>query len=480
MNSGVPNKTSTSRWDWQLLAIVILSSAALMVMNYYTVKLLSGARAYINGESYYSKGQKDASRNLVMYLDTGEEKYWQDFQEQISIPLGDQKARKALLQEDENTAREGFIQGRNHPEDIDEMIWLFTSFGELRFMKEPIRIWTEADSIINEQVKLGEYINKRIEAGALTEEDKDLLRRRINFQSSALTVQERAFLNSLGSTSRLINQWLLIGNTILIILILLTASLFSMRFYRKLRKSEAALRERNEELRNTNTELDRFVYSVSHDLRAPITSMKGLIYVARDEKDDSARSEYFDLMEQSLEQQDRFIRSIISFARNKRGSLEPQQVDLEKLVDETIDQLVYMEELGKIEIGKALEVSEFMTDAVRLRIVLSNLLSNAIKYYDSSKEKPRVDIRSSLNQEGSLVLEVADNGIGMAEEVQNKIFEMFYMSRESATGSGIGLYIVRETVSKLGGKVKVESAPGEGSRFRITIPRADEIPGNRR
>jgi signal transduction histidine kinase len=110
-----------------------------------------------------------------------------------------------------------------------------------------------------------------------------------------------------------------------------------------------------------------------------------------------------------------------------------------------------------------------MTDRGRLKVVLKNLISNAINYSDPNKTESY--IRISIEQEnGFYSIQIADNGIGIPEDQLEHIFEMFYRANESSQGSGLGLYIVKETIEKLKGKVEVESSKGEGSTFKIKIP----------
>ena len=118
-----------------LLLFILFVSLLLIVTNYYTIKVLSAARAYINGESEYSKGQKDASLYLVTYVESENIGYWHAFNKSIAVPKGDNIARTALLshQADE-IAKQGFITGKNHKDDLPDMIWLFKTFHKAPFI----------------------------------------------------------------------------------------------------------------------------------------------------------------------------------------------------------------------------------------------------------------------------------------------------------------------------------------------------------
>ncbi len=114
--------------------------------------------------------------------------------------------------------------------------------------------------------------------------------------------------------------------------------------------------------------------------------------------------------------------------------------------------------------------STWVTDSRRLKIILNNLISNAIKYGDPWKQQRWVCIHSEVTTEGC-TLSISDNGMGIPLEYQSKIFNMFYRASEKSNGSGLGLYIVKETVEKMGGKIEFKSIVGEGSTFFVRMPK---------
>ncbi|MGM0580884.1 MAG: sensor histidine kinase [Bacteroidota bacterium] len=452
-----------------MLLIVFIVSSSLLIMNYYTIRILSGARAYIHGESYYSKGQKDASSYLLMYMDKQDEEYWKSFKKNLNIPLSDRKARMALLKGNKKEAEKRLIEGKNHPDDVGDMVWLFTTFQRMKFVQQPLKIWTRADSVLVRLENLGNEIRENIISGTFDDSNKESFQQRIFEKDMLLTIQETKFLKSLGRTSRKLRELILLGNTLLILVIVGGASIFSMRIINRLINSEERLLERNKELKRTNTELDKFVYSASHDLRAPITSLKGLIKITKQETDPKTAKKYFSMMEQSLTKQDEFIKQIISFSKNKRSDLNMKRIDVKTLVDSIIDQLKYMNDCNSIIIKKDISIDHIYSDEFRLDIILSNLISNAIKYKDPEKEQHIIEI-GVLKEGDMLQFYIKDNGIGINEANKQKIFDMFYMSNHSTEGTGVGLYIVKETVEKLNGSIDVESEAGEGTSFRVKIP----------
>lgn len=232
--------------------------------------------------------------------------------------------------------------------------------------------------------------------------------------------------------------------------------------------SEKRILDKNEELQKANAELDRFVYSASHDLRAPLSSLLGLIEVARVDPGHVMR--YMQMMKNRIHDMEEFIREIINYSRNSRVEVSRQSVELKKTVDSVLNELSFIEESKKIEIQNLIPADLVVTtDAMRVRVILSNLIANAIKYRQVGAKDSFIKIEAESNASGVTVF-VKDNGIGIEAEHVDKIFNMFYRAHENSKGSGLGLYIVRETAAKLEGEIKVESTPGEGSNFSFHLP----------
>ncbi|MDZ7608667.1 MAG: PAS domain-containing sensor histidine kinase [Cyclobacteriaceae bacterium] len=237
-----------------------------------------------------------------------------------------------------------------------------------------------------------------------------------------------------------------------------------------LKQSQMKLIEKNRDLQKVNSELDSFVYRVSHDLRAPLTSILGLINLMKLESSKEKVMEYVDLQEKSIRKLDLFIKEIINLSRNSRLGITVNKIDFKELIDEIFEAQYYTSSAEKIErISEFQENMEFYTDRQRLSIILNNLISNGLKYANPHAEKQFVKVKASI-ENSDCIIEVSDNGIGIAEIYMPKIFEMFFRATQDFHGSGLGLYIVKETVEKLKGKVTVKSKMRVGSTFRIIIP----------
>jgi len=245
----------------------------------------------------------------------------------------------------------------------------------------------------------------------------------------------------------------------------------------KRRKAERTLRRQNEELVKINKELDSFVYSVSHNLRAPLMSVLGLLNLARmdDRKLDAVLGKYFAMMEQSIHKLDDTLKEILDYSRNARSDVRVEKVIIKDVIDEGFERLRYLDGSDKIE--KHITIHDpcpLFSDPYRLAVILNNLISNSIKYRDPKKEKPFINIEVTISEKTTNIY-FEDNGIGIPPELLTKVFDMFFRATERSEGAGLGLYIVKETIDKLSGTITAESTYGEGSTFKMEIPNHTEM-----
>lgn len=457
-----------------LLLIVFISCALLICTNLFTIKILSANRAYVNGESHFSKGQKDASRHLLTYLYTKDPNQWKLYEEELKIPQGDATARIMLLKAGDNEiARKGFLDGRNPKEDIDDLVWLFINFKQVSFLAKAIGEWEQADNLVSKLSQTGKQINSQIKQNLLTPAEQQNFLEKISIISDKLTINERNFSNTLGEGSRKIKDLLIITNIFLILIIISSVCLYYSIMVKRLLVSKKEIEIKNENLILVNHELDRFVYSASHDLRSPITSLKGLIEITYSEDDMTLVREYLTLMNQSLVRQDQFLGDIIDYSKNKRKQLIIEPVSLQEIFDESISQLMHLENASQITITKELLIDKTQSDSLRLKIIISNLLSNAIKYADTSKKDMLISIKTYA-ADGLNKIEISDNGIGIKDEFKGHIFEMYFGTNKNK-GSGLGLYIVKEAIENIKGNIYVSSENNVGSKFIVTYPSSYEI-----
>jgi signal transduction histidine kinase len=233
--------------------------------------------------------------------------------------------------------------------------------------------------------------------------------------------------------------------------------------------TENELVQTNKELSKRNTELDNFVYSVSHDLRAPIASVLGLINLARSDKDQSMKRVYLDKIYSSALQQDAFIKEILDQSRNSRLEVKKEEIQFEPLIEETFNQLKFATATGTA-VEKIVTVKQseaFYSDRWRLKVILNNIISNSIRYRNGRDPVIKVDVEIDNHK---AIVEIQDNGRGIPKEHIDKVCQMFYRATDEGAGSGLGLYIVKETIQKLHGDIQIESMEGKGTRIKLEIP----------
>jgi signal transduction histidine kinase len=251
-------------------------------------------------------------------------------------------------------------------------------------------------------------------------------------------------------------------------------SLMQHQMSRKRKQDEESLRKQNEELIKINRELDSFVYSVSHNLRAPLASVLGLVHVAKleDQKYNFNFTPYLKMIEQSVNRLDDTIKEILDYSRNARSPLMLSPIDLEKLVNDCFDKVKYLDRYADIKktIRVKLDVP-FYSDQYRLSTILQSLISNSILYCDEKKPKKTLSIDAeSIDHDSKVQITVKDNGIGIDKEYINMIYNMFFRATDESKGAGLGLYIVKETLEKLNGTISVHSILGKETTFVVTIP----------
>jgi signal transduction histidine kinase len=235
------------------------------------------------------------------------------------------------------------------------------------------------------------------------------------------------------------------------------------------REARHALRKQNEELLKANRELDSFVYSVSHNLRGPLASLMGLLNIARDEDKDQRLVQVHDMMNCSMAKLEDTLKEILEYSRNARGELQLGKIDWLRTIEASLSKLEYLDKGNHIEKLIRLQTDvPFCSDGGRLGIIFVNLLSNAILYRDKTRDSVvNIDV---LTTEKTATITIKDNGVGIKDDVKPYIFNMFYRGTELSQGAGLGLYIAKETVSKLMATIEIESTHGEGTKVTVTVP----------
>lgn len=453
-----------------LLFIVLLLGFA----NFWlSMKIMSGIRAYVGGEGLWSKSQKEAVSNLVKYSTTFEEDDYQRYQAFLQIPLGDKQARLELQKSQPNLqiAAEGFVLGGNNSVDVPELIFLFRWFKEVSYMKIAIEDWTQGDAHIEELMQIGEKIHSLVvttrelenpvneeerltELSALVMETYD--------KDRELTILENHFSATLSEGSR----W--IRDVLTLITVVLGFTVGGVIFF------IAAY------IAYTIVEVDKkkneFISLVSHQLKTPLTSIG---WYAELLLQDGTRSkekqrQYLEEISVTNKRVTDLVNRLLSVSRIEMGTFvtNPVASSVVSLVDEVISSFGIQQSKRGITLIKEYQsdLPKLSVDPQIIRIVVTNLLSNAIKYsYDNGKI-----VVSLYKKNHYICIKIDDNGIGIPQSQQGKLFEKFFRGSNAKVmdtdGTGLGLYIVESVIQSAGGKILYSSTQDKGSSFIAMFP----------
>ncbi|SIT06653.1 hybrid sensor histidine kinase/response regulator [Belliella pelovolcani] len=230
------------------------------------------------------------------------------------------------------------------------------------------------------------------------------------------------------------------------------------------------LKDKNERLKKVHSEMNQFVYSLSHELRGPLMSISGVSKLAKMEAKDPNIIEYFDMIDSATLRLDDFIYKMLDFYRSTKIDNKVSKIDFKDIVNQQLE--AYKEKWGLDDINIAIDVnqtSDFYSDDAKLRVILNNLFSNAYKFQKLESEskfiKLTVDVKDAV-----ATVKIEDNGIGIDEKYHTEVFNLFHRATQRNVGSGLGLYMVKESVTQMGGKIQLESKLDHGTIFTITLP----------
>ena len=241
---------------------------------------------------------------------------------------------------------------------------------------------------------------------------------------------------------------------------------------RELEQRAVEIENKNTELQNQNVELERFNYTVSHDLKAPLVTIKGFLGLLRKdidaqqpeaiERDAAQISDAADKMAQLLEE-------LLELSRVGRQMNVPEKLNLNQLVQEALERVAIQIENRDVEIRIAPDMPTVFGDSGRLLEVFQNLVDNSIKFM-GAQEAPCIEI-GAQRENGEVHCFVRDNGIGIASEYQDRVFDLFERLDTRVEGTGIGLALIKRIIEVHGGRIWVESeAEGQGATFWFTLP----------
>jgi signal transduction histidine kinase len=515
-----------------IMATLIAIELGVLIFSIHT---LSSVRAYVNGEGLWSKAQKDAMYQLLKYSRTHDEADYQKFNEFMNVPRGDHQTLVELSKPhpDMKIAREGFIKGRNHKNDVDGMISLFTRFHSIYYIHKAIQAWSEADPLVSQFIPISEQLHKEITSGHPSQERINEIVQTIDPINKRLTVLEDEFSYTLGEGSRWLENLVLkilfsvalsveiTGLTLAIVVsrniqkglneILQSARAVGKKdFSRKakafskdeigilannfndmaieleqsiqeIKAMEKEIREANitlekkvlqrtAELESKNKELEQFAYVASHDLQEPLRTTSSFVELIR--------KQYYQKLDGNA---DKYIDYIIQASDRMKtlikDLLDYSRIGREKKFEPVDCNIVFgevMADLAKvIKENKAVIIANRLplvyAFPTELKLLFQNLISNSIKFQKPGIA-PKIDITAN-KENGYWHFSFRDNGIGIEKQYQQRIFIIFQRlhNRSEYEGSGIGLAHCKKIVELHGGKIWVESEAGKGSTFHFTL-----------
>lgn len=524
----------------QRLYFVVGIMGLLIVLELATLRFamvkLSAVRAFVGGESLWSKAQKNAVFSLQRYASTHDERDYQSYENYLAIPEGDHIARLAMFQPnpDLEVVRRGFLQGKIHPDDIDPMVDLLRRFYWVDQLQRAIEAWTKADESLEElknaAVRFRSALHKKDKETARIELD------RIRDLNEKLTPLEEDFSAALGDGSRFLEHVVFFLLTLAVIMVEsvgLGLAFFTARSISRglktlnvaaqqvgegnfeiqalprtrdeigelaesleqmawlLKKSYGELESRVQlrtsdltKLAEENAKLyseaahalsrrDEFLSLASHELKTPLTSMllqtQMLLKKQGKLADEAKLSSFMPFMERQLLRLNLLVEEMLDTSRIDLSKLvlNREQGNLSELVAEVCTRFKPQYQQSHVPLELNIEPEIFAAfDSYRLEQVIINLLTNALKYGQGKL------VRVSLSRkESNAVIEVSDEGPGVAVEDRERIFGRFErgVKPNQISGLGIGLYIARAITEAHDGKIYLRDSQ-IGARFVVEIP----------
>ena len=211
------------------------------------------------------------------------------------------------------------------------------------------------------------------------------------------------------------------------------------------------LKEKNIKLKKLHSEMNQFVYSLSHELRGPLMSISGVSKLAKMEVQDPSIIEYFEMIDSATVKLDDFIYKMLDFYRSTK--IYHSKFDLTHFhIDIQVNQEIL-----------------FFSDDSKIRVILNNLFSNSVQFQKNEPGRKQISLTIDV-VDGDAIIVLEDNGIGIEKKHHSEVFNLFMRATQKNVGTGLGLYMVKEAVEQMGGKIDLKSELNEGTTIRVTLP----------
>lgn len=250
---------------YPVIAIFILLGLSLGIVNYFGNKLQDGNRGYISGESEWAKAQKEATIYLMRYVYSGDDQNYNRFKDAFEVIEGDRVGRQALMLDspDLETARQGFLQGNKHPDDVDEMIWLFLNFGWMDPIEEALGLWENGETLMDEKVQLGEEVRASLQDGPLSGSEIDAYYSAISEIDQRLSLTEQNFSAAMTRAGRQTGTFIFWVNILLSTVFIFIAAYFAVSHMKSLRRANEKLVQSDHKFRNVLDHSRDVIYQIN-------------------------------------------------------------------------------------------------------------------------------------------------------------------------------------------------------------------------
>ncbi len=235
------------------------------------------------------------------------------------------------------------------------------------------------------------------------------------------------------------------------------------------------LKDKNERLQKIQSEMNQFVYSLSHELRGPLMSISGVSKLAKMEVKDPSILEYFDLIDTATDKLDEFIYKMLDFYRSTKIENKVIEIDFKEVLSQQLE--IYKQKWNLEGINIKIDINQnttFNSDDSKIRVILNNLFHNAVVFQKENYSDNTIQLSINVAENIATII-VEDNGVGIEDKLINDVFNLFQRATQKNVGSGLGLYMVKESAIQMGGKVQLDSTVDVGTKVTVMLPSL--IPG---